>query len=394
MTHLKSFAGLILAIAASIFDRIALVGSPPSRCSGGIAIVRLDAIGDFILWLDAAKALRELYSGQKITLIGNADWLNLAETIPYWDELIPVDVFAFRRNAFYRWRLLRTICYKNFSLAIQPTFSRTTTTGDSVVRATKAPERIGFDGDLINTSPFRKRISDAWYTILVKGCPGQLMELPRNAEFVRALGAKEFHSSAPILPKCGASLTTDTPYFVVSPGAGWSGRAWPWDRFAQVAELLHARTGWNCVVCGSDRERELANQIVSVSGRWATSIAGETTLSELTQVIARARLFIGNESSGIHFSAALDVPSLCILGGGHYGRFLPYNVELTAGRVAPNVVTHHMECYGCNWQCPYLSKSSVVVPCISGISAAEVWIELNALLNSIGTTPCREISRH
>jgi hypothetical protein len=45
-----------------VCDGLALLGSGPPRATDDVLIVKLDAIGDFVLWLDAAKELRRLYS--------------------------------------------------------------------------------------------------------------------------------------------------------------------------------------------------------------------------------------------------------------------------------------------------------------------------------------------
>jgi len=56
-------------------------------------------------------------------------------------------------------------------------------------------------------------------------------------------------------------------------------------------------------------------------------LAGKTTIAQLVELIRNASLLIGNDSAAIHMAAATQTPSVCILGGGHYGRFLPYQPE-------------------------------------------------------------------
>ena len=49
-----------------------------------LLVIKLDAIGDFILWLDFARGLRELYPAGKyeITLLANQAWGDFAAGIP------------------------------------------------------------------------------------------------------------------------------------------------------------------------------------------------------------------------------------------------------------------------------------------------------------------------
>src|ERR1700733_10607992 len=51
--------------------------------NNGVAIVRLDYIGDFVLWLDSVGALLEVFAGRPITLVGNVRWSELAEKLPF-----------------------------------------------------------------------------------------------------------------------------------------------------------------------------------------------------------------------------------------------------------------------------------------------------------------------
>jgi len=55
-------------------------------------------------------------------------------------------------------------------------------------------------------------------------------------------------------------------------------------------------------------------------------------------------LYVGAESSGAHLACAVGVPNVVLLGGGHFGRFMPYS-RLTSAVVLP------LDCFGCNWRC-------------------------------------------
>ena len=55
-----------------------------------LAIIRMDAIGDFVLWLDAASALCAKYPrpAYRVTLIANTVWADLAESSGLFDDVI------------------------------------------------------------------------------------------------------------------------------------------------------------------------------------------------------------------------------------------------------------------------------------------------------------------
>jgi ADP-heptose:LPS heptosyltransferase len=338
-----------------------------------LLLVRLDAIGDFIVWLDTAKEYRRLYPGQRIVLCTSSAQAEIANKLPYWDEVWPVDMSLLGTSPIYRLKLFRKIRRSGFSTAIQPTFSRVFSLGDAVIRASGAIQRIGSVGNSTNLNPFAQRISDRWYTKLVAASQTPLAELERNAEFIRNLSGGNFPARTPVLPKFNPlpeRLKIDGPYFVIFPGASWSGRQWPATHFVEVVTELHRQYGWRAVVCGGPSEKYLCQSIVNLSAVAIINLSGETSLPELVELLRGAEILISNETSAVHLAAAVSTPTVCILGGGHFGRFLPYPAYAPGSK--PMVVNHEMSCYQCNWHCTQPHAPGSAVPCISGVTVASV----------------------
>jgi ADP-heptose:LPS heptosyltransferase len=108
--------------------------------------------------------------------------------------------------------------------------------------------------------------------------------------------------------------------------------------------------------------------------------AGRTNLSQLTAVLAGAKLLLANETSATHLAAAAGVPAVCLLGGGHFGRFMPYEAEESDERPLPQAVIHRRDCFGCNWLCKYKVAEGEPVPCVEGITVADVWETIQGIL--------------
>src|SRR5674476_373550 len=205
-----------------------------SNQKDGIVLIRLDTIGDFIIWLDTAKEYRRIYPNQKITLIANVVWADMARGLPYWDEVWPVKLRDLSWKPFYRWALLRKVSHANFETAIQPTFSRVFMHGDSVIRASHATHRIGSIGDMANSKARDKAIGDRWYTQLLPASSKPMMELDRNAEFISHLTGKDFKTSLPQWPVMATlpkRLQPHSAYAVLFPSASWHGKQWPKQSF-------------------------------------------------------------------------------------------------------------------------------------------------------------------
>lgn len=369
---MKKFINIFLSRIIFGIENI-FIYIPYWKKNSGIALIRLDAIGDFIIWLDTAKEYRSLYPNQKITLIANPVWAGLARQLPYWDEVYAVDIRQLAlKNLIKRWRLLLSIRRRCFHTAIHPTFSRTIA-GDTIVRATGAIHRIGSVGDLINSTAQERRASNHWYTKLIPAKTSRVMELLRNAEFFSSLATTSYQPALPRLPRLCVlpeNLQLEEAYFIIFPGASWVGRHWPVGHFVEVLVTLRLHYGWTPVLCGAANEAALCQSIARAAAVNCINLAGETDLVELIELLRGARLLISNETSAVHIAAAVGTPAVCVLGGGHYGRFMPYP-ESVFGR-KPLVADHPMPCFGCNWRCSMPHTAGEAVPCVAQVSVAQV----------------------
>jgi ADP-heptose:LPS heptosyltransferase len=338
----------------------------------GVLLVRLDLIGDFVLWLDSAQAYRRLYPNKKITLVVNSACAELANALPHWDEVFSVNVQRLRTDFGYRLCTLVKLRWRNFAIAIQPTFSREFV-GDIALRSTSAPLRIGYTGDTNNILATQKTKSDLWYNKLVVNNPACMMELSINAHFVRELGCNDFLSCVPVIPKVAAlaaQFQVDVPYIVIAPGASWQPKMWPLGHFAELVRHLDSQFDTHFVLCGGKDDYAICVELAQEVGlNNLTNLAGRTSLLDLTETIRAAALIVSNDSSPVHIAAATATPSVCILGGGHFGRFLPYITERASDPSTKiTAVWHKMECFGCSWRCKYKLEADQAVPCISMVS--------------------------
>lgn len=383
--HIKrSVQSYLISLAT---EREWLLDFIPSSKEGrdSIMLARLDVIGDFVLWLDSAKAYRNIYPSKRLILYANASWAELARHFNYWDEVVSVDMVKLRTDELYRIKTFYKIRRRGFSIAIQPTYSREYM-GDMLTRSSAASVRIGYQSDLSNILLEQKQISDRWYTQLIHSSRSPMMELNRNAAFVRAIGDKTFVSSIPQIPPLldlPKNLKFNSPYVVIFPGASWIPKMWPNSKFSALIKKLNTHHGIEIVLCGSNAEYDLCQKIIDESEVNALNLAGSTKLQELVELIRNAHLVVANDTSAIHIAAATQTHSVCLLGGGHFGRFLPYQVESINTNKLPDIQIYKMDCYGCNWDCMYAQQPNETVPCIKNISIEQVYVESCKKLNFI-----------
>ena len=386
MTFLKPFLIIIRSLLFILFDSIALWVAivPKHNQQKLVLLVRQDAIGDFILWLDTAKEYRKYYPPEncKIILIGNALWSDLAKGLPFWDEVLPVNVKAFKTLSRYRWNILRKVRNYGAEIAIQPTYSREFYHGDSLIRASNASKKVSSAGNMSNRDQLKSILADRWHTELIPSSPEQLSELERNAEFFSGFIKKLYLPSYPELElsgDCNIQELKCKSFYILSLGANKKYREWPYKYYAKIAQKIHKKTGWLGLICGAENEFYLGEHIKKLCDAPLQNYTGQTTLSELTRLLVKSQILISNETGTAHIANAVGTPTVCILGGGHFGRFVPYP-ELSGKINNLKVVYHKMPCYGCDWKCVYHIKDEDPAPCISNISVDAVWNEVKILL--------------
>jgi len=390
----EELRAMLCCLFLLLFDSCCLLYRRPRRSGAKkVLVVRVDAIGDFLLWLDAAKELRTLYpAGEyELTLLGNLAWCDLARRLPHFDRVLPLDRGRFVNSLSYRRSFLQALRKEGFHTVIQPTFSREFFLGDEIVRVSGAPERIGSAGDCTNTGRLGKRLSDRCYTRLIPAAASPVMELERNAEFLRGLGLDGCRASLPDLRFLLTRGTAPLPgaYYLLVPGAGMPIKRWRAANFAELAGRLHRLTGWPGLVCGSAEEQGLADRLVREAGVPLENRAGGTSLIDLAALIAGAQVVIGNDSAAIHLAAALGVPAVSVLAGAQYGRFLPYRVSPPPGSPLPLPVVHRMDCFGCDWRCSQGVDDEGAAPCVARITVDAVFEAVCAVL-ALGELPSGE----
>ena len=386
MTLLKPFLVTVKSLLFYIFDSLALFSPTLTQKNKFdlVLVVRQDAIGDFILWLDTAKQYRQLYppNKYKIILIGSASWSGLAGEFPYWDQVIPIYSKKFKSLTGYRWKLIRKIKKMSAAIAIQPTYSREFYHGDTIIRASNAIKKIGSEGDMSNRNWLKKIISDHWYTELIPASTKKMTELERNSEFFQGFSKKPHQFSYPMIPSIELDTNTEWEklhYYVLFPGVSTFLRQWPMENFAEIATRIYDESGLTGFLDGGPNEKFLAESIQGLTDaplEWAG-----TKLSELPVLLKHSQFVISSETSAVHIAAAVNTNVVCILGGAYYGRFLPYP-ELPEKQIIFETVSYSMPCYGCNGECIYPFIKNEPAPCITNISVDAVWDKVKSLLPS------------
>lgn len=287
-----------------------MLASKDSR-SPRILISRLSAIGDCILTMPLATALRRAFPGAFIAWGVQGASAPLIERHPCVDLAMCISKQEFS-SPLGLWKLRQRLQAQKFDIAIDP---QGLTKSALVSWLSGAPRRIGF------ARPVAREISPWLQTDLVHSRQPHVVD--RYLELLKPLGVKEPQVEFQF-PSDAAARVQLTPFLdqprlrqgfaVVNPGAGWDSRLWPVERYGEVAKFLaSAHRLSTVVVWAGERERAWAEEIAKFSENNAI-LAPKTSLLELGELLRHARIFVGSDTGPLHMAAAVGVSCVGIHG--------------------------------------------------------------------------------
>ena len=350
-----------------------------------VVFVRTDNLGDFVLWLPAATAIRAgwLWPGCRYILIANHNWSRFAEELGLFDNVIPLNRVRFQRNPFYRIAMIFRLARMNAELLVTPIQSRDPTTADTVARAINAQRKVASAGDS-NNAYVNPSIPNSWYNELIPSKNISAHESAKNREFTESLMGFEVSDPWPKFavpsPERIPDVIKNQAYAVFAPGASSPQKIWPPEFFSKLADKLSSEMSLDIVLVGTASERRETAAVAQGCSVPLVDLTARLGIGDLLAILGHAKLIVTNDTGTAHLAAALRVPTVCIMGGGHFGRFLPYPEEAHDAGIKLIALYHPMPCFYCNWKCVYPIKYSDPAPCVSGVSVDAAWAAIKRLV--------------
>lgn len=130
-----------------------------------------------------------------------------------------------------------------------------------------------------------------------------------------------------------ASLLPDGgPVLAIGPTANFGGKEWPAAHFVALIECLTGPAGplagARVVLFGGPGEREAAAPVIAaIPPDRLIDLVGTADLMVAAACIARARLYIGNDSGLMHVAAAAGVPTLGLFGPSREVLYAPWGPQ-------------------------------------------------------------------
>ncbi len=309
-----------------------------------VLIIKQDGLGDFVLFLPIAEEIRKYYSDKKIVFCCSPPTVDLAKNCGFFDQIV-----CFSKRDFAPSVIGKT--YRKFSrikcdLLLHPTQPRTVE-AETVAKWVNAKIKIASLGESGALPAKLKRKFDRIYDKLVD-TGERNMTLVQSSNFLRELGDTGFKVGLPKIANVQVfPIALPKDFFVIFLGGSIFNKLWPPERFSQVAGHIVQKTGWECLVCGTEKDAGQLANFDDGSFRFY-SLLGKTTINELIFVLSKAKMVVGNDTCAVHIANAVGVPSVCVKGQFSGEKFFPYKPEkIDKGDILPAAVCSDVQCKWC-----------------------------------------------
>ncbi|HEU5346599.1 MAG TPA: glycosyltransferase family 9 protein [Ktedonobacterales bacterium] len=343
-----------------------------------ILAVRPDNIGDVVMLGPALRAVKETSPQARITLLASPAGATAAPLLPWVDDVlverviwqdvggrIPFD--PSREQA-----LIARLAERRFDAALIFT---------SFSQSPHAPGYLCYLAGIPLRAGESKEFGGSALTDELRGAPDELHQVERDLRLVERLGfvahdrrirvwLGEDDRAAARRALAAAGVDPVAPYILLHPGASARARRYPAQRYGEVARLLAAR-GWQTVVTGVERERELLQAVALVSPQ-TPLLTDVAALGAYAALIERAALVICNNSLPLHLADATMTPVVALYSG------TEFEEQWRPRFTAHTLLRRATPCQPC-----YLFDCPIGQPCLD-ISPEEVVAAAEALLAACG----------
>jgi ADP-heptose:LPS heptosyltransferase len=287
-----------LGAAAVERQRGAAYRKTMTRGSFPILFITATNIGDAVLSSGLVKRLADEIPNARFTIVAGPAAAPLFACVPNLDELI---VFTKQKDGSHWFDLWRKVRRRRWGLVVD-------------LRASLISRLISSKRRAVH----RKTTGEPVHKVIEAARALKIEDDP----------AQPFVYVSPEVEAYAADLTAGSgPILAMAPGANWTGKTWPLERFSRVAiRLLDGPlAGGRLMVLGGAAERKTAQGLKDcVPRNRFIDLAGQVDLVTAFACLKHARLFVGNDSGTMHLAAAAGIPTLGLFGPSDDRRYAPW----------------------------------------------------------------------
>ena len=333
----KALVEAITLIASFLIQHCLYGKSLPARFNPQrILVIKLDHLGDVLLATPVFSNLRYAYPSAEIHVLAG-EWGEVGlRNHPDVDKIFLYNAGFFRRLG-------------------EPKSHCNAITVLSLMRQQEYDLVIDLRGDwftalfaLMKPTPYR--LDYAWLQVANKLGLAQftgLHQLERNLDLLRTAGIPiscelpAFHTDAADRKWVDnfiheSEILSNRPLIIIHPGSPIPLKRWRTERFAAVADWLIEQKKAQILFVGTRDEVSITSTVQKQMHGKSINLAGETTVSQLAELLKRCHLFLGNDSGPMHIAAAVGAHTIGLYGPGNPARFGPIGLNCHTVRRQPH----------------------------------------------------------
>lgn len=268
------------------------------RLIKNILVVRNDRFGEFLLNIPALRALKETFINAKIIAVVNPYVRELAECVPFIDEVI--EWKQERHTLSQKIGLIKLLKAKQADIAIMLNPSQEF---NALTFLSGIPVRAGYDrkwGFLLT-----HKLEDKKYL-------GEKHEVEYNLELTRLLGADTQDKTLIISINNNSAGELAADSVALHPWTSDAIKQWPKDNFRKLAERIIRELNLKIIVIGGREEAAQAQELFADFAERLINLAGQTTLRQLAALLKKCRLLISGDSGPVHLACAVGTPVITL----------------------------------------------------------------------------------
>ncbi len=313
-----------------------------------ILVIAPNWIGDALLAQPLLARLQQRLPGVTIDVLAPAWTAPVIKRMPEVAEVLSTDFRHGDLRLMERWKLGRALKLQGYSQAyvLPNTFKSALLPFFADI-----PLRVGYVGEsrygllnVVHKLDAKKLPLMAERYAQLAEAPGESVALPLAPSHLRV------DEGNLLITVSRLGLDRSRPVAAFCPGAEYGpSKRWPAHHFAELARRLAAR-GSAAWLIGSDKDRAIAEEIVTLSDGAAINLCGRTDLAAAIDLLSAAQLVVSNDSGLMHIAAALGRPLVALYGSSSAEHTPPLAQE---GRPARLLHVDGLECRPCfQRECP------------------------------------------
>lgn len=304
-----------------------------------ILVTNRAGIGDVILSTSVLKAIKNKYPDSHLTLLVGRNVFDLVCGLPFIDTII-----TYERDQDSTFSIVKQIWRYDLAICLDFTYRSALLSFLAAipVRAGLRHKRGIFLTHATDRDPHQEEIYEPFnFAHIIQRTIGVELEGDFTALEVSPASQRDLAAVDELFAK--AHLDSGYPVVAIAPFSSADAKNWPLELFQKLIFELKDRYHCTVVLLGAQPQRQQA-AVLQQAENWL----GQTRLTEMAEIMRRAKLFIGHCSGPIHIAAATGVPIIALYGATASAHWAPPKNTI--------VVEHPLECTPCDatgFQCDH-----------------------------------------